>query len=147
MKICVILTEKSGERIDEAMAQKIHIREGTFLKESAGGILLGNRCRSCDQVFFPKVSLCMKCLSHELEEVRLSQTGILYSYTVSYMPSTHIQAPYVIGYIDMPEGVRIFAPLKTSNKPLEIGMEMKVVIETLWQEGDKKIIGYKFSPK
>jgi uncharacterized OB-fold protein len=27
-----------------------------------------------------------------------------------------------------------------------VGMEMELVIEKLWEEGDKEIIGYKFKP-
>jgi uncharacterized OB-fold protein len=47
----------------------------------------------------------------------------------------------------MPEGVRIFAPLVISDeKSIQIGMEMEVIIDTLWQEGDNEVIGYKFKP-
>jgi len=47
----------------------------------------------------------------------------------------------------MPEGIRIFAPLKMiENKPFKIGMDMEVTIETLWSEGDTEIVGYKFKP-
>jgi uncharacterized OB-fold protein len=63
------------------------------------------------------------------------------------MPSTHFASPYAIGYVDMPEGVRIFAPLKiVDDKSLKVGIEMKVAIEKLWQEGDKEVVGYKFMP-
>ena len=45
------------------------------------------------------------------------------------------------------EGVRIFAPLKlTDYTQIRIGMDMEVVIEKLWQEDDKEVIGYKFMP-
>jgi len=63
------------------------------------------------------------------------------------MASTHFPPPYAIGLVDMPEGVRVFAPLKiTEDQPIRIGMEMEVMIEELWQEDDKKVVGYKFKP-
>jgi len=63
------------------------------------------------------------------------------------MPSMHFEPPYAIGYVVLPEGVRIFAPLEiVEGKPFEIDMEMEVVIEKLWQEDDNEIIGYKFKP-
>jgi len=63
------------------------------------------------------------------------------------MPSTRFISPYAIGYVDMPEGVRVFAPLKAEEgKPFKIGMEMEVVIDELWQEEDRRIVGYKFKP-
>jgi uncharacterized OB-fold protein len=82
-----------------------------------------------------------------MEEVKLGRRGKLYSYTIGHMPSLYFQPPYAIGYIDMPEGIKIFAPLKMmEEKPLRVGMEMEVVIEKLWQEGDKEVIGYRFRP-
>jgi uncharacterized OB-fold protein len=82
-----------------------------------------------------------------MEEVLLSRRGKLYSYTIGRLPASHFQPPYAVGLIDMPEGVRIFAPLKeVEDKPFRIGMEMEVVIEELWQEDDTQIVGYKFKP-
>lgn len=128
------------------MGNRIPIREDTFV-ESPEGVLLANRCNSCGQIFFPKAIFCLNCLSEDMSELRLSRIGKLYSYTVGHMPSTHFEPPYAIGYVDMPEGVRIFAPLKmTKDKPFTIGMEMEVVVETLWREGDKEVVGYEFRP-
>jgi len=129
------------------MANRIPIREGAFTESPDGGILLANRCRSCGQIFFPKAVFCLICLGKDIEEIKLSRKGKLYSYTTGHMPSMYFQPPYTIGYVDMPEGVKIFAPLKmVEGKPFKIGMDMEVVIEKLWQEGDNEIIGYKFKP-
>jgi len=126
---------------------KVSIKEGAFIDSSGGGILLAHKCKSCGQVFFPKVVFCLNCLGEDMEELKLGRRGKLYSYTIGRMPSAHFEPPHAIGYVDMPEGVRIFAPLKMKeDKPFRIGMEMEVVIETLWQEGDKEVIGYKFNP-
>jgi uncharacterized OB-fold protein len=117
------------------------------MESMEGGILLANKCKSCGQVFFPKVSFCLTCLNEDMNEVKLSRIGKLYTYTIGHMPSTHFQPPHAIGYIDMPEGIRIFAPLAmTESKPFKIGMDMEVVIEKLWQEGDNEVIGYRFKP-
>ena len=127
------------------MKEKIPVQEGAFKSTQDGVVLLANKCKACGQLFFPKVAYCLSCLHDETMEVVLSKTGKLYSYTVAYMPSTHFKPPYALGYIDMPEGVRIFAPLIIDDtKPFQVGMEMQVVLETLWQEDEKEIIGYKF---
>ena len=129
------------------MANVVPIREGAFVVGAEGGILLANRCKSCGHIFFPKAVFCLTCYGEDMEELKLGRRGKLYSYTVGNMPSSHFQPPYAIGYVDMPEGVRIFAPLKmTEGKPFKIGMEMEVVTEKLWQEGDNEVIGYKFKP-
>jgi uncharacterized OB-fold protein len=128
------------------MAQVVPVGEGLF-ENAEGGRLLGNRCGSCGKIYFPKAQFCFNCFDKDMEEVGLSRRGKLYAYTIGRMASTHFQPPYVIGLVDLPEGVRVFAPLKmTEDKTYRIGMEMEVVIEELWQEDNRQIIGYKFKP-
>jgi uncharacterized OB-fold protein len=129
------------------MPEKIPVREGTFVESPEGGILVANKCKSCGQVFFPKVNFCLSCLGEAMEELKLSRRGKLYTYTIGRMASMHFEPPYAIGYVDMPEGVRIFAPIDiVEAKPLKVGMDLEVYIDKLWQEGDKEVIGYKFRP-
>lgn len=129
------------------MPNRIPVKEGTFLENPEGGVLIANKCKSCGQVFFPKAVFCLTCLGEEMEEVKLDRKGKLYTYTIGHLPSMHFEPPYAIGYVDMPEGVRVFAPLvMMEDKPFKIDMDMEVVIGTLWQEGDNEIIGYRFKP-
>lgn len=129
------------------MADAVPFWEGIFEEGDKGGRLLGNQCKSCGKIYFPKAQFCFNCLDKGMEEVGLSRRGKLYSYTIGRMASTHFQPPYAIGLVDLPEGVRVFAPLKmTKDKPFRLGMDMEVVVEELWQENDKQIIGYRFKP-
>ncbi|MBT7712552.1 MAG: OB-fold domain-containing protein, partial [Deltaproteobacteria bacterium] len=45
-----------------------------------------------------------------MEDIELSQRGVLYSYTIGHMPSSRFKPPYAIGYIDLPEKVRVYTP-------------------------------------
>jgi uncharacterized OB-fold protein len=55
--------------------------------------------------------------------------------------------PYVIGYVDLPEGIRIFAPLKQrEGRTFKVGMDMELVVEKLWSEDENEVIGPKFQP-
>ena len=129
------------------MAEKVPIREGTFREGAEGGVLLANKCKSCGQLFFPKAKLCLACLHEDLDEAPLSRRGTLYSYTIAHMPSSFFPPPHAMGYVDFPEGVRVFAPLKiVDEKPFEVDMEMEVVIEKLWEFEGKELIGYVFKP-
>ncbi len=129
------------------MTNMVPFWEGTFEEDTKGGRLLGNKCKSCGKIYFPKAQFCFNCFDESMEEVALSRRGKLYSYTIGRMASTHFQPPYAVGLIDLPEEVRVFAPLKmTKDETYRIGMEMEVVIEELWREEDKKVIGYKFKP-
>jgi uncharacterized OB-fold protein len=137
----------SGRRRQIVMPEKVPVREGIFHEGPDGSVLLGNKCGSCGQVFFPKVAFCLTCCHDEMKEIEVGPRGKLYSYTVSHMPSSHFEPPYAVGYVDMPEGVRVFAPFEINEaKPFCIGMEMEAVIKNLWQEGEKEVTGYVFRP-
>jgi hypothetical protein len=82
-----------------------------------------------------------------METIKLGRRGKLYSFTTSHMPSAHFQPPYTVGWIDLAEGIRILSPIeKTEGQELQIGMEMELVIDKLWQEGNRRAVGYKYRP-
>ena len=129
------------------MANGVPFWEGIFEEDAGGGRLLGNKCKSCGKIYFPKAQFCFDCFDKGMEEVGLSRRGKLYSYTIGRMASTHFRPPYAVGLIDLPEGVRVFAPLiMTEDETYTMGMEMELVIEELWRENHNEIIGYKFKP-
>jgi uncharacterized OB-fold protein len=128
------------------MAETVPVREDLF-DETGGGRLHANKCTVCGRIYFPKATFCFDCLAKEMEEIILSRRGKLYSYAVGRMPSTHLQPPYAVGLVDLPEGVRVFAPLfLTPDEKYKIGMEMEIYLDTLWEEENKQIRGYKFKP-
>jgi uncharacterized OB-fold protein len=79
-----------------------------------------------------------------MKEVELSRKGKLYSYTISYYPASKFKPPHAMGLIDLPEGVRLLAPLVMSDEGFKVGAEMEMVIDTVWTEDDKEVIGYRF---
>lgn len=126
------------------MGEKIFLQPNMFNENME---LLGSRCKSCGRLFFPSSHICFECGGEELETVTLSKGGKLYTFTISYMPAAKFEAPFAVGLIDLPEGVRVFAPIKGwEKKPLKIGMDMRLVPETLWEEDDKEVIGPSFQP-
>ncbi|MBI2876281.1 MAG: Zn-ribbon domain-containing OB-fold protein [Candidatus Tectomicrobia bacterium] len=129
------------------------VREGLFHLPTGPEdrpYLIGSRCRACGRSFFPRRSLCPSCQTEEaLEEVPLSTEGVLYSYCVIYTPPEGFEAPYALGYVDLPEDLRIFAPLAADDlSTLKIGMPMELVVEKLCQdEAGNPIVSYKFRAK
>ena len=129
------------------MNEKIPVKDGMIKVVDGQSILLGSKCSECGQAFFPTESLCLNCGSEMLDEITLSRKGTLYSYSAVEMPCANFKPPYAVGFVDMPEGVRIFGQLDIKEKlSFKIGMEMEIYVDTLWQEGGKDIIGYRFSP-
>ncbi len=128
------------------MTNAVPVREDLF-DGGEGGRLHANKCKACGRIYFPKAPFCFDCLEEEMEAVILSRRGKLYSFAYGRMPSTHLKPPYVVGLVDLPEEVRVFAPLMyTADESYKIGMEMEVYIDGLWEEDGKQITGYKFKP-
>lgn len=128
------------------MHDPVPVREGLY-DEVDGGRLIANQCKSCGMIYFPKAAFCFDCMEEEMTDRVLGRRGILYSYAVGRMASTHFKPPYAIGLIDLPEGIRVFAPLETApDDTYRIGMEMEVFIDELWREEGKAVMGYKFRP-
>jgi uncharacterized OB-fold protein len=133
--------------MQNTLIQRVYLRDDLFKEDACGLALAANKCKSCGQVFFPKVIYCFSCLCDEMEEITLSRRGKLITYTIGRMAPPPFKAPHAIGYLQLPEGVMVFAPLEmVEAKPFKIGMEMEIEIGKLYQEGDKEVIGYKFKP-
>jgi uncharacterized protein len=125
----------------------VPFRAGLFSEEGGDVRLIGNRCSVCGQIYFPSRSLCFDCLSEDLAPVGFGRSGALYSYTVSHMASVHFRAPYYCGWIDVEEGIRVFAPVAIEKgRQLAIGMRMKLIVQELWREGEKSVTGYVYKP-
>ena len=119
---------------------------GLFETDVDGLRLLGGRCRTCGRTFYPRATRCLDCLAVELEPVRLSREGTLECFTTVHMPSPRIAAPYCVGYVRLPEGARIFAPIAAGDRALAVGMAMRIAEYRLGREPDASA-AYCFVPE
>ena len=128
------------------MATKVPLREN-LLTERIDGSLIAYKCKSCNHVLPPLTITCQYCFSNDLEQVPLSKRGKLFAFTTNHMNSAHFEAPFHTGYIEFPEGFKVFSVLEiVEGKPFKIGMEMEMVVRKLWNQDDNEVIGYKFRP-
>ncbi len=136
--------------IDQSKDKRTFIEEEWFKDSPEGLVLTGSRCEACGKVFFPKKVACPNCFDGELREVALSKRGTLHTYTLSTMGPLGMEPPYIIGFIDLPEGIKLFSVLADCepwDEVLEIGMEMEMVIGKIKQDQDgNEILSYKFRP-
>ena len=129
-----------------------------LLRETPGGyVLLGSRCRGCDEHYFPFQAGCTRCGGVDLEEVVLGDRGTLWTWTVQgFLPKTPYNSgetdatfrPYGVGYVEMPCGVKVESRL-TENDPakLRIGMPMRLVLEAYrTAEDGSKVHTFAFAP-
>lgn len=128
------------------MKERVPIREGLFrLNEEGKLVLLGAKCTECGQISFPRREFCTVCLCQEQEEVELSRVGELHTYSILRVGDNHFNAPHPIGMVNLPERVRVTAPLVyRGQEDYAIGQQVEVVPDDLWEEEDKIVTGYRF---
>ena len=97
--------------------------------------LLGSRCPSCGEVFFPRRLVCAQCLHEGTDDVELSTRGRLWTWTYCHVPmfgKKDADVPgYGVGQVDLPEGPRVQSILLGGPDDFEIGMELEIDLETL----------------
>jgi uncharacterized OB-fold protein len=113
------------------------------------GLLIGTRCDRCTITFFPSRKFCSNCFQNDqIKEVSLSKSGTLYTYTVVYQGKPNFKTPYPVGYVDLKEGVRIFAPLfDVAPEELKVGIEMELIFRNMAEISDRSdALVYGFRP-
>jgi uncharacterized protein len=114
-----------------------------------GPHLIGGKCSSCLAVVFPVQSVCPRCTGQDIVETPLSRRGKLFTYTEVHQkpPDYHGPVPYLIGRVQLPEGVFVLAQLKARKDDLRINMNMEMVVEPICRDEDgKEVMGYMFRP-
>jgi uncharacterized OB-fold protein len=82
--------------------------------------LFASRCLECGAMFLGERYACGRCGAVEkFQEVRLSDEGEIYVFTVIHQTFPGIEAPYIAAIIDLPEGVSVRANVYglDPNKP------------------------------
>jgi uncharacterized OB-fold protein len=102
---------------------------GDAVESDATGkaILIASECADCQKRVFPPTDICPECLSENLSRKPLSRRGTLYSWSVVHAAPKGWSLPYVAAYVDLPEGVRVFAHM-VDVEPAELVMDMDVEV-------------------
>lgn len=112
--------------------------------------LLGSKCGECGKISFPEKRICPQCAADDLATVPLSSVGRLHTFALTVLGPKDIDAPYVIGFIDLPEGIKLYSIISSDSpngEDLTIGMQMEMVIDRIKQdEAGNDILSYKFKP-
>lgn len=125
--------------------------DGLFAMGEDGLALLGSRCTACGTYYFPKLATFCRnpdCDSDSFEQVPLSRTGKLWSFTDScYTPPAPFVAadpfiPYAIAAVELDREKMIVLGQVVDGvgvKDLRAGMTMELVIGTLLDTGEAGI--------
>ena len=86
---------------------------------STAAVLRGSKCSVCGTVGFPASTMCSKCVTPTADPLDLSTEGVVWAYTIQrfppksppYVPPAEGFSPYAVGYVELPEGIKIEALL------------------------------------
>jgi uncharacterized OB-fold protein len=113
---------------------RVPIREGLLsgpLTSLHQVSLMGSRCNACQETTLGTNSVCPNCGGRELESGPLSRAGTLYTYTVvRHRPPGDYKGPepfqpFALGLVELPEGLRVMAPIEGDPAAIRIGMPLK----------------------
>jgi len=89
-----------------------------------GRVLVETRCPTCHEHRYPPRALCVNDLT-PMEKVAVSPRGTLVEAVWVERPPYGQSAPFWVGYIDMPEGTRVFAKIDPRGIDPVRGMPME----------------------
>ncbi|WP_433203085.1 Zn-ribbon domain-containing OB-fold protein [Nocardia sp. CA-107356] len=86
-------------------------------------VLQGSRCTDCNTVAYPATTICARCVQPTAIALELSTRGVVWAYTVQrfppksppYIPPAEGFSPFAVGYVELPEGIRIQAILECDD--------------------------------
>jgi uncharacterized OB-fold protein len=91
-------------------------------------MLTARRCTECGRLALETGRPCPFCGSHGGSTLALSGRGRLLSWTVIRVPPARYaeEAPYAIGLLELPEGLRLTARLAGDPERLTAGQDLAV---------------------
>ena len=132
--------------------------EGWFTTDTRQPHLLGSRCRRCKSYFFPKEALFCRnpgCAGTEFEEVPLSRTGKIWSFTTNHYapPAPYMSpepfVPYTVAAVELAEEKMVVLGQLAAGvdpKSLKVGMNVELVIDTLYEDAASEYLVWKWKP-
>lgn len=91
--------------------------------EQVKPVLEGSRCRVCGTVGYPASAICARCARPTADPLPLGDEGVVWAYTVQRFPPKSPPyvvpaegfTPYAVGYVELPEGIKIEAILDCAD--------------------------------
>lgn len=111
---------------------------GPYWQGCAKHELLIQRCQNCGSYQdFPR-GMCYRCSAENLEWVRASGRGTVYSFSTIYRaptPEFADDVPYTIALIELEEGIRMMSNIiDCAPEDIKIGMPVEVVFDKVTPE-------------
>lgn len=104
--------------------------------------LAGYRCPACGATYVGEGRVaCSKCTATQpLQEIRLSDRGSLYVYSIVHQSVPGVPVPYVSAIVDLPEGVSVrcnLVDIEPDPAKITFGMPVEMVTRKVRERKEK----------
>jgi uncharacterized OB-fold protein len=95
-------------------------------------VLIGGLCKDCGNQTFPRAPVCCVCMSEAIAPAPMPRIGTLYAFSTVHVAAKKWNKPMRIGYVDLPNGARVFTHLEGVN--LTIGDAVEVALGVVGED-------------
>jgi uncharacterized OB-fold protein len=108
--------------------------------------LVGYRCSACGATYIGEGRVgCSKCTATDpLTEIKLSDHGSLYVYSIVHQSAPGIPVPYISAIVDLPEGVSVrcnLVDIEPDPAKIQFGMPVEMVTRKVRERKEKNAEG------
>lgn len=104
-------------------------------------------CRACGALSFPASPVCGACLSQDIGNETIEGSGELYAYSIVHQAPKGWVVPYALGYVDLPNGLRILGHIEGNFEKLRSGLPVELALGVVRLSPDgEPVRSYVFKP-
>jgi len=113
--------------------------------------LIAKKCGNCGAVYLGSRVACSKCYSTgPFSEIRLSDRGTVWVYSIVHQSAPGIPTPYVAAIVDLPEGVSVRCTLievEPKADRITFGMPVEMVTQKVREDKEgNDVIAFFYRP-
>jgi uncharacterized protein len=113
------------------------IWDGLLGEDAEGPFLQGGNCTACGFVTLGVRDQCPECWARNtMELLPIGRRGHVYTCTVVHQVPQGYDAPFAVAYVDVENGVRVFAHLARDPAVLKAGAKVRLTTAPLRRDKD-----------
>ena len=129
------------------------IREGLLsgpLADLGQVRLSGCKCTTCGETSLGAKTICPNCGRDTVQNIALGARGVLWSFTiVRHRPPGNYKGPdpfkpFGLGLVELPEGLRVLAPIDCEIDKLKIGLPLRFHPYVRHDEDGREVVAFNF---
>ncbi|MBK5123924.1 OB-fold domain-containing protein [Burkholderia sp. R-69980] len=105
------------------------IGTGSVVRGIDNWSLMGAKCADCAALLYPALTTCPECGGRTFAASPLQAVGNLYCYSVVHMGPKGVDVPYVVGYVDLSDGLRLFGRIEIPTGAVQIGQQLELQVK------------------